>query len=46
MSYSAYFGTGVTQSGAKFVARYDGEYLGTFDTWREANDACKARARR
>jgi len=46
MSYSSYFFTGVTESAGKFTARRDGEYIGTYPTWAEANAALKAATRR
>jgi hypothetical protein len=46
MSYSSYFFTGVIKSGGRYIGRYDGEYVGTFDTWGQANAAVKARSRR
>lgn len=46
MAYNRYFETGVTRSGLRYVARYDGEYVGTFTTWAEANAALKAYSRR
>lgn len=41
MSYSRYFYTGVVPSGDKFLAWYDGECVGTYYTWAEANAAIK-----
>lgn len=46
MSYANYFFTGVIKSGDTYVARYDGEWVGSFPTWGEANAALKARMRR
>jgi hypothetical protein len=46
MSYASYFFTGVVKSGDKYIGRYDGEFVGSFDTWGEANAAVKARSRR
>ena len=46
MSWGAYFFTGVTESGGKFTARWDGDYIGTYDTWVEANAALKQAMRR
>ena len=46
MSYGAYFFTGVIESGGRFTARWDGEYIGTYDTWAEANSALKKAMRR
>lgn len=46
MSYSQYFFTGVVESGGRYIGRYDGEFVGAFDTWAEANAAVKARSRR
>ena len=46
MSYSSYFFTGVIHSGNTFVARWDGEYIGSYPTWSEANAALKAATRR
>lgn len=46
MSYSSYFFTGVIPSGDRFVARWDGEFIGAFDTWLEANNAIKQAMRR
>lgn len=46
MSYDRYFFTGVVKSGPSFIARYDGEYVGSYPTWKEANDALKERMRR
>ena len=45
MPYDRYFQTGITRSGEKFVARYDGEYVGTYPTWAAANAALKAYSR-
>lgn len=45
MSYSSYFETGVTRAGDKFIARYDGEFVGIFATWKKANAALKKYAR-
>jgi hypothetical protein len=45
MSYDIYFFTGVIASGTRFIARYDGEFVGAFDTWKDANDALKKRIR-
>lgn len=44
-AWGRYFFTGVIKSGDKYIGRYDGEYVGTFDTWQAANDAVKARSR-
>jgi hypothetical protein len=41
MSWSAYFFTGVIESGGRFIARWHGEYVGAYDTWAEANTALK-----
>ena len=38
--------TGVTVSGDKFIAKFWGDSLGTFDTWAEANAAVIERRRR
>jgi len=46
MSYDTYFQTGVTRSGVNFVARYDGEYVGTYPTRAAANAALKAYSRK
>jgi hypothetical protein len=46
MSYASYFFTGVIKSGGKYIGRYDGEFVGSFGTWVEANAAVKARSRR
>jgi hypothetical protein len=46
MSYSSYFFTGVIKSGDTYIGRYDGEYVGSYYTWAEANAAVKARSRR
>lgn len=46
MSYDIYFFTGVIKSGNTFVARYDGEFVGSFKTWAEANAALKDASRR
>jgi hypothetical protein len=46
MAYSRYFFTGVVNSGESYIARYDGEFVGSFTTWAEANTAVKARSRR
>jgi hypothetical protein len=46
MSYASYFFTGVVKSGDKYIGRYDGEFVGSFDTWGEANAAVNARSRR
>jgi len=45
MSYAKYFFTGVEPSGDKFIARWDGEYVGTYATWVEANTALKQKMR-
>ena len=45
MSYASYFFTGVVRSGDKFIARWDGEYVGTYETWAEANAALKQKMR-
>ena len=45
MSYDNYFFTGVIKSGSRFIARYDGEWVGSYLTWKEANDALKERMR-
>lgn len=46
MSYGSYFFTGVIKSGESYIGRYDGEYVGSYLTWAEANAAVKARSRR
>ena len=46
MSYDKYFFTGVIKSGDTFYARYNGEFVGSFKTWAEANAALKAYSRR
>lgn len=46
MSYASYFFTGVIKSGDSYIGRYDGEFVGSFKTWKEANDAVKAASRR
>ena len=46
MSYTSYFFTGVIKSGDSYIGRYDGEFVGSFKTWKEANDAVKAASRR
>ena len=46
MNYDSYFFTGVIASGTRFIARYDGEFVGAFDTWKEANDAIKMWSRK
>lgn len=32
MTYSTYFDTGVSRDGARYVARWDGEHCGVYDT--------------
>jgi hypothetical protein len=46
MSYASYFFSGVIKSGDSYIARYDGEFVGSHATWKEANDALKIRSRR
>lgn len=43
MTYSQYFETGVARSGARFIARWDGEYCGEHDTEKAARAAIAAR---
>jgi len=46
MSYDSYFFTGVIKSGDSYIARYDGEFVGSYDTWNSAKAALKAYSRR
>lgn len=46
MAYDCYFQTGAIRSGTKFIARYDGEFVGNYATWSEANAALKVYARK
>ena len=43
MSYDQYFETGVTRSGARYVARWDGEYCGAYETPDKARKAIELR---
>lgn len=39
MSYDSYFETGISRDGARYVARYDGEFVGAYDTQEQAKRA-------
>lgn len=45
MTYSQYFETGVARSGARFIARWDGEHCGEHATEKAARAAIAARAK-
>ena len=39
--YSRYFETGIKPDGAQFIARYDGEFVGRYDTAKAAKRALR-----
>ena len=39
MSYDAYFETGISYDGTRYVARYDGDFVGVYDTQVQAKRA-------
>ena len=45
MSYDSYFETGVTRAGSRYVARWDGEHCGEYDTRDKAARAIALRAK-
>ena len=43
MSYDSYFYTGIKRSGSRYVARWDGEHCGEYDTHKSAARAVALR---